>query len=318
MTSCVIWLDLSRDVCGCSRHEVDDGVIHYGTGPLRSTCTRRTCGVSVRRTGLRQKAQGRRSCTRRTPASERSTRTWIPAVSGRPSLTLTVRPTTLRSCVVCSGVTVVTTAVSGPLRRIRCNDRACEQRVRRASDEELSPSCRRFQGSAVRHMRTVLLRICISQYVQNMCVKHMEWKHAGCCDRACWRTMVLDVSFVVYYSSDGNDEQDTYMFSVFLQCAALFQNLSYLRKIHRVSKNCANLFLSELRQISAKFEKFWQRNGKEAKIMRGALHSFSTSPNLRHHTTVLNADVPNCYTTLSLLVIDCSHLHQFDRGRHVI
>ena len=28
------------------------------------------------------------------------------------------------------------------------------------------------------------------------------------------------------------------------------------------------------------------------------MYSFSTSPNLRHHTTVFNADVPNCYTTL--------------------
>jgi len=27
------------------------------------------------------------------------------------------------------------------------------------------------------------------------------------------------------------------------------------------------------------------------------VHTFSTSPNFRHHTTVLNADVPNCYTT---------------------
>ena len=32
--------------------------------------------------------------------------------------------------------------------------------------------------------------------------------------------------------------------------------------------------------------------------------SFSTSPNLRHHLTVLNAYVPNCYITLKLLVID--------------
>ena len=30
------------------------------------------------------------------------------------------------------------------------------------------------------------------------------------------------------------------------------------------------------------------------------MHSLSTSPNLRHHTTVLNADVPNCYRTLKV------------------
>jgi len=28
------------------------------------------------------------------------------------------------------------------------------------------------------------------------------------------------------------------------------------------------------------------------------VHSFSTSPNWRQRTTVLNADVPNCYITL--------------------
>jgi len=53
-------------------------------------------------------------------------------------------------------------------------------------------------------------------------------------------------------------------------------------------KNCAKLFLSELRQISTKFDNFWQKDDKEAKIM----------PNSLHHTTVLNANVPNCYTTL--------------------
>jgi len=41
--------------------------------------------------------------------------------------------------------------------------------------------------------------------------------------------------------------------------------------MHRVSKNCAKLFLSELRQISTNFDNFWQKDGKKAKIMRGAL-----------------------------------------------
>ena len=36
-------------------------------------------------------------------------------------------------------------------------------------------------------------------------------------------------------------------------------------------KNCAKLFLSELRQITTNFDNFWQKDGKEAKIMRGAL-----------------------------------------------
>jgi len=37
--------------------------------------------------------------------------------------------------------------------------------------------------------------------------------------------------------------------------------------VHRVSKNCAKLFLPELCQISTNFDNFWQTDGKEAKIM---------------------------------------------------
>ena len=36
-------------------------------------------------------------------------------------------------------------------------------------------------------------------------------------------------------------------------------------------KNCAKLFLSELRQIYTNFVNFWQKGGKEAKIVWGAL-----------------------------------------------
>ena len=43
-------------------------------------------------------------------------------------------------------------------------------------------------------------------------------------------------------------------------------------QVYTVSqKNCANLFLSELRQISTSFDNFWQKDGKEAKIMWGTL-----------------------------------------------
>jgi len=44
-------------------------------------------------------------------------------------------------------------------------------------------------------------------------------------------------------------------------------------ELHRVSKNCAKLFLSELRQISTNFDIFWQKDGKKTKIMRSALFS---------------------------------------------
>jgi len=36
-------------------------------------------------------------------------------------------------------------------------------------------------------------------------------------------------------------------------------------------KNCAKLFLSELCQIFTDFDNFWQKDGKEAEIMKGAL-----------------------------------------------
>jgi len=41
-------------------------------------------------------------------------------------------------------------------------------------------------------------------------------------------------------------------------------------------ENCAKLFLSELRQISTNCDNFWQRDSKEAEIMRGALISHLT------------------------------------------
>ena len=49
--------------------------------------------------------------------------------------------------------------------------------------------------------------------------------------------------------------------------------------------------LSELCQISTNFDNFFGR--KMAKRLKSCeVYSFSTSLNLRHHCTVLNADVP--------------------------
>ena len=50
---------------------------------------------------------------------------------------------------------------------------------------------------------------------------------------------------------------------------------------------------------------FGRKMGNDPNICE--VHSFSTSPNLHHHLTVLNANVPNCYITPKLLVIDRSH-----------
>ena len=42
--------------------------------------------------------------------------------------------------------------------------------------------------------------------------------------------------------------------------------------VHRVSKkDCAKLFLSQLRQISTNFDNFWLKDDKEAEIIQGTL-----------------------------------------------
>jgi len=63
-----------------------------------------------------------------------------------------------------------------------------------------------------------------------------------------------------------------------------------------LKENRANLFLSELCHISTNVEIFGTKIAKRTSFSE--VYSFSTSPNLRQHTTVLNADVPNCYITL--------------------
>ena len=45
---------------------------------------------------------------------------------------------------------------------------------------------------------------------------------------------------------------------------------------YTVSKNCANLFLSELHQIYSNFDNFWQKDGKKTKIMQGIFISHLT------------------------------------------
>ena len=42
---------------------------------------------------------------------------------------------------------------------------------------------------------------------------------------------------------------------------------SFSKVIHRVSKKLCKIVLPELRQISTNFDNFWQKDGKEAKIM---------------------------------------------------
>ena len=60
-------------------------------------------------------------------------------------------------------------------------------------------------------------------------------------------------------------------------------------------KNCATLFLSELRQISTNFNNFWKVDEKMAEII---CHVYIFHlPHLRHRTTLLNTKV--LYFTVS-------------------
>ena len=65
---------------------------------------------------------------------------------------------------------------------------------------------------------------------------------------------------------------------------------------YTVSQKTANLFLSDRGQISPILIIFGRKNCKRLKLCE--MHSFSTLSNSHHHTTMLNADVPNCYRTL--------------------
>jgi len=77
--------------------------------------------------------------------------------------------------------------------------------------------------------------------------------------------------------------------------------------IHRVSKKTVRTyFLSELCQISTDCENLWNKDGKEYKIFW--VYSFASChlTNLCQRTTVLNADVPNCYTVSQKKL--CKHI----------
>jgi len=74
--------------------------------------------------------------------------------------------------------------------------------------------------------------------------------------------------------------------------------------IHRVSKNCAKLFLSELRQIFTNFDNFWQRDGKEAKIMRGALTFHLIYFAASHYRVKHRCSKMLGYTTLKVTILE--------------
>jgi len=59
----------------------------------------------------------------------------------------------------------------------------------------------------------------------------------------------------------------------------------------RLRKNCAKLFMSELRQAFINFNNFWQVDDIMAELY--ALYTISTSPYSRHRAMLLNTKVLN-------------------------
>jgi len=69
------------------------------------------------------------------------------------------------------------------------------------------------------------------------------------------------------------------------------------REIHRVSiKNKQNYFCYNYVKLPPNLTIFGKEMANGLELYE--VHSFSTSPNSCQCTTVLNADVPNCYITL--------------------
>ena len=69
--------------------------------------------------------------------------------------------------------------------------------------------------------------------------------------------------------------------------------------VHRVSKKAVQFcFCQNFVKFSPILIIFGRKMAKRLKLYE--VHSFSTSPNSRHHTTVLNTDVPKCYRMLKV------------------
>jgi len=77
--------------------------------------------------------------------------------------------------------------------------------------------------------------------------------------------------------------------------------------IHRVSKTVQNYFCQNFVKFPSIMIIFGRIMAKRLELCE--VRSFSTSPNSRHHTTMLYVDVPNCYTTLKVVI--CNKLSSF-------
>ena len=75
------------------------------------------------------------------------------------------------------------------------------------------------------------------------------------------------------------------------------KEVNYLSTLCLKKKLCKLVFVRTSSNLHI-FIIFGREMAKRVKLYEA--HSFSTSPNSRHHATVLNADVPECYRTLKV------------------
>ena len=121
-------------------------------------------------------------------------------------------------------------------------------------------------------------------------------------------TPFLTISIGVSTSWQHSVFQTNDFYSKFYQTCNVAQTIisrlyiyGCLRRIHRVPKKTKQI------RFCQNFVKFPQISIIFGRKMRNdqnicEVHSFSTSPNLRHHLTLLNANVPNCYITLNVVI----------------
>ena len=149
------------------------------------------------------------------------------------------------------------------------------------------------------------------------CAHRVADMRSGCTVCRTDITMVMRCSFRVVTSRNIS-----VWFSLFIvftdHCISSTKHCAWWKTLHLRSlcfiytvsqKNCAKLFCQNFVKFSPILIIFDRKMAKKLKWCE--MHSFSASSNSCqcHHTTVLNTDVPNCYTTLLLLVLDCSNLH---------
>jgi len=78
--------------------------------------------------------------------------------------------------------------------------------------------------------------------------------------------------------------------------------VKWKRGIHRVSEKTVQIsFYQNFVKFPPVLIIFGKKMAKRLKLCE--MYSFFISTNLHHHTTVLNADVPNCYTMLKVVSI---------------